>query len=96
MSAQRLSFTLAMRKIFCQSIGDGTILRGQIDAAENEYAAYGLCGEKVFVKKQYAADDADQRHDVHKYGCLTGSDDAGTFVPEDHGNQPAGKNDEQI
>ena len=39
MSAQRLSFTLAMRKIFCQSIGDGTVLCGQIDAAEDKYAA---------------------------------------------------------
>ncbi len=94
MSAQRLSFTLAMRKIFCQSIGDGTVLCGQIDATEDKYAANSLGDEKLFVKKQHPADDADQRHDVHKYGCLTGSDDAGTFVPKDHGDQPAGKNDE--
>ena len=39
MSAQRLAFTLATRKIFCQSIDDGTVLCGQIDAAEDKYAA---------------------------------------------------------
>lgn len=50
MSAQRLSFTLAMRKIFCQSIGDGTVLCGQIDAAEDKYAANSLGDEKLFVR----------------------------------------------
>lgn len=96
MSAQWLAFALTAHKVFGQAIGNGTVLRGQIDAAENEYAAYGLCGEKAFIKKQYAADDADQRHDIHKHGSLTGPDDTGAFVPEDHGDQPAGKNDEQI
>lgn len=52
MSAQRLAFTLATRKIFCQSIGDGTVLCGQIDATEDKYAANSLGDEKLFVKKQ--------------------------------------------
>lgn len=96
MSVQWLAFTLVPYKIFCQSVGDGTVLCCQIDAAEDKYAANSLGDEKLFVKKQHPADDADQRHDIHKYGCLTGTDDAGTFVPEDHSDQPAGKNDEQI
>lgn len=79
MSVQWLAFTLATRKIFCQSIGDVTVLCGQIDAAEDKCAANSLGDEQLFVKKQHPADDADQRHDIHKYGCLTGTDDAGTL-----------------
>ena len=96
MSTQWLAFTLAPHKIFCQSVGDCTVLCGQINAAEDKCAANSLRDEQLFVKKQHPADDADQRHDIHKYGCLTGTNDTGAFVPEDHGDQPAGKNDEQI